>query len=33
MGRFDILEYEWLERGKGQSISNGFNIELSHKNI
>ena len=22
-----------LERGKGQSISNGFNIELSHKNI
>ena len=30
---FDILEYEWLERGKGQSISNGFNIELSHKNI
>ena len=30
---FDILEYEYLGRGKGQSISNGFNIELSHKNI
>ena len=28
---FDILEYEKLERGKDQSISNGFNKELSLK--